>query len=93
MGRRGLFYLPSLAFPPLTAFPYDCFQRVTALKEIKVMSAFDRAPRSHTATLDPGELPRVNVVACLCSRVSHSLYLSQAYEYLSCQIYTYILKT
>lgn len=82
---RGLFYLPSL-----TAFPHNCFQCLTAIKEITVISAFDRdcrTPCLHTVTLDSNELPQVNIVGCLCSRVFHSLSLSKACEYLSCQIY------
>ena len=56
---KGLSYLPSLASPTLTALPHNCFQCVTAVKEITVVSAFDRdcrTPCLHTVTLDPSEL-------------------------------------
>lgn len=94
VGGRSLFYLPSLAFPTPTAFPHNFFQCVTAIKEVTVISAFDRdcrTPCLHAVTLDPSELSQVNIVASLC-RVFHSLYQSKACEYLSCQIHTCILK-
>lgn len=88
-------YLPSLSFPTLAAFSHNCFQCVIAVKEITVISALSRdcrTPCLHTVTPDPGELPQVNIVVCLCSRVFHSLWLFKACEYLSCQIQTCTLK-